>query len=346
MWSYLLIFTGTLISSLLLTPLVRRQAIRWGVFDHPDAERRVHKTPMPRLGGIAIYLGLLLAWVVLVGLDRTWVSLWKLLLPATLIFVLGVADDVFGVSERWKLVVPAVSATLLHALGFRLASLSLLPGITFAIPSWLGFALLVIWLVGVTNAFNLIDGADGLAVGIGAIAVSAVLICSMLLAHRESGILCAMLLGALLGFLPYNFNPAAIFLGDSGSLLLGFLTAILALMGTGQRAGAVSIAAPVILGLPIAEAAVTLLRRWYAGQPLLPGDRGHFHHKLLARGLSQRQVVLRLYAVGAVLAVSGLILLKAGSGGTILLLILLGLGLVGGVRYLRYIGKMGGTNIT
>ncbi len=336
MWSYLLLFSGTLICSLLLTPLVRQQAIRRRVFDHPDLERRVHTAPLPRLGGVAIYLALLLGCLVLVWLDHAWISFWRLFLPVTLIFLLGVADDVFGIGERWKLVLPAFSATLLYALGYRLTSLSLGPNFSLALPGWLGFVLLVIWLVGITNAFNLIDGADGLAAGVSLIVVSAVLAISILIGQRESAFFAAMLLGALSGFLPYNFYPASIFLGDSGSLLLGFLVAVLAIRGTGNPTGTVSIVAPIILGLPITEAAVTLLRRWHAGQPLLPGDRGHFHHKLLDRNLSQRQVVMRLYVASAIFAISGLALLNASWGITILLLVLLGLAVIWGIRHLRY----------
>ncbi len=336
MWSYPILFIITLIFSLLLTPLVRQQAARWGVFDHPDDERRVHQTPMPRLGGVAIYLAALLACLVYAGLSHTWVPLWKLLLPATLIFLLGVADDVAGVSEHLKLIIPACSATLLYALGYRITRLSLLPAITFEVPDWLGFLLTLIWLVGITNAFNLIDGVDGLAVGIGAIAISAVLVCSLLLGKHESGLLAASLLGALLGFLPYNFHPASLFLGDSGSLLIGFLTALLLLIGTSEQPRTLTAVGPIIAGLPIVEAAVTLLRRWLAGQSLLPGDRGHFHHKLLDRGLSQRGVVLRLYVVGVIFAGSGVLLLKAGTTQTILIMTLLGVGIFWGVYSLRY----------
>lgn len=336
MRSSLLLFIGTFISSLLLTPFVRQQAIRRGVFDHPDEERRVHKAPMPRLGGVAIYLAVLLGCIVYAGYAHAWDSVWKVLLPATLIFLLGVADDLVGVSERLKLLVPACGAALLYAFGYRITTVLLLPEVAFAVPGWLSFLLTMIWLVGLTNAFNLIDGVDGLAVGVSAIAMIAVLVCSILLGKHESGLLAAILLGALLGFLPYNFHPATIFLGDSGSLLIGFLTAALLLIGTNEQAGAVSLVSPVIVGLPIVEAAVTLLRRWLAGQALLPGDRGHFHHKLLDRGLSQRAVAVRLYVVGVVFGASGLFLLKAGSTQTILLLTLLGIGIVWGVRSLQY----------
>jgi UDP-GlcNAc:undecaprenyl-phosphate GlcNAc-1-phosphate transferase len=159
----------------------------------------------------------------------------------------------------------------------------------------------------------------------------------LLTGQREIATLAALLLGALLGFLPYNFYPARIFLGDSGSLWLGFVLAALVLRGTARSAGVVSITAPVILGLPLVEALVTLLRRWSAGQPLLPGDRGHFHHKLLELGLSQRQAVLRLYTVGLVFAVSGLVLLRARLWLTLGVLLLLGLGIVWGVRALPYV---------
>lgn len=336
MLSSLLAFSGAFLLTLLFTPLVKRFAVRFGAFDHPNEERRVHQTPMPRLGGAAIYAAFGLAWCVLAWLEPTLLATGTLLLAATPIFVLGVVDDLRGVSERLKLVVPACSAALLYYLGWRVTRLSILPGIALDLPAWLGFGLTVLWLVGVTNALNLIDGLDGLAVGIVALATAALLGCALVLAQRETALMAALLLGALLGFLPSNFHPARIFLGDSGSLLLGFMLAALMLTGTTTKAGTVSMVAPVILGLPLVEAVVTLLRRGIAGQPLLPGDRGHFHHKLLELGLSQRQAVLRLYAVGLVFAVSGLVLLRAGKLLTIGVLLLLGIGIVWGVRALPY----------
>jgi UDP-GlcNAc:undecaprenyl-phosphate GlcNAc-1-phosphate transferase len=336
MLSYLLAFFGAFLLTLLLTPLVKRQAIRLEAFDHPDEERRVHQTPMPRLGGGALYVAFALGWGVASWLDPALLPLGKLLLAATPIFVLGVWDDLRGVSERLKLVIPTLSAVLLYWFGWRVTDLSLFPGMTLSLPALLGLGLTVLWLVGMTNAYNLIDGLDGLAVGIGALAMSAVLGCALLLGAREIALLAALLLGALVGFLPHNFHPAAIFLGDSGSLFLGFVMAALTLTGTAAEAGTASIAAPVILGLLIVEAVVTLLRRWIAGQPLLPGDRGHFHHKLLEQGLSQRRAVLRLYVVGLIFSGSGLLLLKAGKLLTMGILILLVGGIVWGVRSLPY----------
>jgi UDP-GlcNAc:undecaprenyl-phosphate/decaprenyl-phosphate GlcNAc-1-phosphate transferase len=336
MLSYLLLFCGTFLLTLLFTPLVKRLAVRWRAFDHPDTPRRVHQTPMPRLGGVAIYAAVTWAWGVWAWFTPGRLG-GNLLLAATPIFVLGVLDDLRGVSERWKLVIPAFSAVLLYTLDWRITGLSFGLGLAFGLPDWVGLLLLLLWLAGMTNAFNLIDGVDGLAVGISAIAVSAVLVNAVWQGNHESGLVAATLLGALLGFLPYNFNPASIFLGDSGSLWLGFLTAGLAFSGTSPRAGTASVVAPVILGLPIIEAVVTLLRRWQAGQPLLPGDRGHFHHKLLDRGLSQRHIVLRLYGVSAILAVSGLLLHNASTPLTFFILILLGVGIVWGVRSLRYV---------
>ena len=340
MLSYLLAFSGAFLLTLLFTPLVKRLAVRVGAFDHPNEARRVHQAPMPRLGGAAIYAAFVLTWCVCTWFEPMWLATGKLLLAATPIFVLGVVDDLRGVSERWKLIVPACCAVLLYYFGWRVTALSLLPGMTFDVPMWLGSVLTVLWLVGLTNGFNLMDGLDGLAVGVSVLALSAVLGCALVLGPPESvwmtALLTAMLLGALLGFLPYNFNPARIFLGDSGSLMLGFMMAALTLRGTATEAGTVSIVAPVILGLPLLEAVVTLLRRRIAGQPLLPGDRGHFHHKLLELGLSQRQAVLRLYGAGLVFAVSGLVLLRAGKLLTIGVLLLLGIGIVWGVRALLY----------
>ncbi len=336
MLSSLLAFSGAFLLTLLFTPLVKRFAVRVRAFDHPNEARRVHQTPMPRLGGAAIYAGVVLAWCVSIWFVPTLRATGTLFLAATPIFLLGVVDDLRGVSERLKLIIPALSAALLYSFGWRITTLSILPGITFDLPAWLGFALTILWLVGMTNACNLIDGLDGLAVGIVALATAALLGCALLLQQGDMGLLATMVLGALLGFLPYNFFPARIFLGDSGSLMLGFMLAALMLRGTTTQAGTVSLVAPIILGLPLLEAMVTLLRRRIAGQPLLPGDRGHFHHKLLELGLSQRQAVLRLYVVGLVFAISGLVVLQVGKWWTIVVLILLGIGIVRGVQLLPY----------
>lgn len=336
MLSFLFAGSGAFLLTILLTPLAKWVAVRVGAFDHPNEARRVHQTTMPRLGGVAIYAAVMLVWSVLAWSGSAVMEVGQLLFAATPIFVLGLVDDVRGVGERWKLLVPAGSAVLLYAWGWRVTALAIWPGVAVELPAWLGLGLTVLWLVGLTNAFNLIDGLDGLAVGVAALAGAALLGGALLTGGWGAGLIVAVLLGALLGFLPYNFYPARIFLGDSGSLMLGFVLAALALRGTATEAGAVSLAAPVILGQPLVEAAVTLLRRWIAGQPLLPGDRGHFHHKLLELGLSQRQAVLRLYAVGLVFAVSGLILLRAGRWLTLGVLLLLGIGIVWGVRALPY----------
>jgi UDP-GlcNAc:undecaprenyl-phosphate GlcNAc-1-phosphate transferase len=328
--------SGALLLTIGFTPWVKRLAVWLGAFDHPNEDRRVHQTPMPRLGGVAIYAALVLAWGVAAWRDATLLAAGKLLLAVAPIFVLGVVDDLRGVSERLKLIVPACCAVLLYGFGWRVTVLSLWSGVVVELPAWLGLGLMVLWLVGITNACNLIDGLDGLAVGIAALATVALLGSAILLGQRETALMAALVLGALLGFLPYNFSPAKIFLGDSGSLLLGFVIAALALTSTAAPPGTVSLAAPVILGQPLVEAVVTLMRRWMASKPLLPGDRGHFHHKLLELGLSQRQAVARLYAVGVVFAVSGLILLKAGAALTLGVLLLLVVGVVWGVRRLRY----------
>ena len=337
MLSVLFAVSGTFLLTIGFTPWVKRLAVWLGAFDHPNEARRVHRTTMPRLGGAAICASFVLVWAVLVWLEPSLLATGTLLLAAMPIFVLGVWDDLRGVSERWKLLVPAGCAVLLYGLGWRVSALSLLPGLTLELPAWLGLGLTVLWLVGLTNALNLIDGLDGLAVGGAALATAALLVSALWTGQRETTWLAAMLLGALLGFLPYNFYPARIFLGDSGSLWLGFVLAALMLRGTARPVGVLSLAGPMILGLPLVEAAVTLLRRWLAGQPLLPGDRGHFHHKLLELGLSQRQAVLRLYVVGFTFAVSGLVLLRAGLWLTLSVLLLLGIGIVWGVRALPYV---------
>lgn len=344
MKTYLVIFLLSAIGALIFTPLVRHFCIVWGWLDEIRDERRVHHQPVPRLGGIAVFGALALSLSTLVlrenlltqSLRASSATLLPIIIPALLIFACGVYDDLRGASSRFKFAAQALAGVLFYALGGRIEGLALpFLGIV-SLPPVLGCLLTVFWIMAVTNAFNLLDGLDGLAAGAALFASLVLLTVSYLMGHTVLTVFGFALCGALAGFLRYNFNPASIFLGDSGSLLLGFLLAALAVMGAQKASTAVALTIPLVaFGLPITDTAFALIRRFMSGQPLFVGDREHFHHKLLERGWSQRQVVLVLYAVCASFGLASLLFVNQ-SPITGIFLLVVGVAVVLGVGRLRY----------
>lgn len=345
MRTYLTLFIISTLSALLLTPPVRRKAREWGAVAIPDDGRHIHAAPTPRLGGIAIYVAFLLT-LALVPFTGNLVSelftqnlprIVSLLIPATLIFLFGIYDDFHGASAPVKIFFQTIAATLLFTSGLRIENLSSPFGGYWRLPLLVSFALTALWVILITNAFNLIDGIDGLAAGASIFALLSILIFSIAQGNPEISLLSITLLGAVFGFLRYNFNPATIFLGDSGSLFLGFMAAALSLVGSQKGSTIVAIAIPLVsFGLPITEAGLSLIRRFLSGAPLLAGDRGHIHHRLLDRGLSQRQAAIILYGVCGLFSLFGLMLLNPQRNIGALVFFIIGVGLILGVQHLRY----------
>ncbi len=344
MKTYLLIFLLAAGSSLLFTPLVRRWCIAFGWLDEVNDERRVHKKPMPRLGGVAIFGALvvslgflpllenLLTQSLRAGLPRV----WTIVAPAVVIFLCGVYDDIVGVNARFKFAAQAIAGGLFYLLGGRIEGLTLPFLGSFPLPVVLGCLVTVFWVVAITNAFNLLDGLDGLAAGAALFASLVLLFVSYQNGQTLTTVFSLALCGALAGFLRYNFNPASIFLGDSGSLLLGFLLSALAVQGAQKTSTAVALTIPLIaFGLPVFDTFFALVRRFISRKPLFEGDREHFHHKLLERGWSQRKVVLSLYGVCALF---GLVSLLLSSTSPIIgfFLAVVGVVVILGVSRLRY----------
>lgn len=324
--TYLLLFTTALALSLALTPLVQALCLRRGWLDVPHDERRIHVQALPRLGGVAVYFATLLALAVLLfvnnsvtqALSAEHQQLLIALLPASLVFLLGVYDDLRTTQARTKFIGQGLAATLFYALGGRIEVISVpwLGAVELAAP--FGFLFTVVWVVMVTNAFNLIDGIDGLATGAALFAAFVMLVVSVVLGHPFVTVLALTLAGALAGFLRYNFSPASIFLGDSGSLFIGFLLAALSVLGVQKASTAVAIAIPLMaFGLPLADTCFAVVRRFLSQQPLFHGDREHIHHKLLQLGWSQRHAVLMLYGVCALCGLWALLFTRdAGVGRT------------------------------
>ncbi len=343
---FLGIFAVSLVVSFAATRQVRDVASHKGWVSLPRDGRHVHETPLPRLGGVAIFLAFSLSLILWLGLALLYprlleglapATLLRIYVPACLIFCLGIYDDLHGAGPYLKFSVQAIAATMLFLGGMRILDLPVLFG-AHTLPWFVGLPLTVLWVVAITNAFNLIDGLDGLAAG-SALFSTVVFFVVALVNHSWLGSLMSVALaGAILGFLRFNFNPATIFLGDSGSLFIGFLLSALALAGAQKAPTLVAVAIPVVsFGLPILETALSILRRLISGRPIFTADREHIHHKLLQLGLSHRQVVIVLYAVSALFAMLSLFLLWPTGSTLGLVLAVVGTGVWLGVQHLNYL---------
>lgn len=308
----LLVFAVAALAAVLVTPAIVRVVTARGLYGHVRGEAPERR--VPRLGGIPVWLATsagILAALLGPGIDGFGAApdrfFMGALLAGSLMFAVGLLDDLNNLRPSAKLLAQCTAAIVAYAFGFRIE------GITFAGASLdtgaLALPLTLIWIVGVTNAFNLIDGLDGLATGIGFVALCTTLIVALMLGNLEVAIVCAALAGALLGFLRYNFRPARIFLGDSGSMFVGFMLAVLSVHGSTKSAAAVLAAVPLLaLALPILDTLLSIARRWLRGKPLFGADEHHLHHRLLHIGLTHVRAVVLLYVLAAGLAVFGVVL--------------------------------------
>jgi UDP-GlcNAc:undecaprenyl-phosphate/decaprenyl-phosphate GlcNAc-1-phosphate transferase len=310
------------IVSLLATPLVVRLANRLGIIDDDGHDRRMPATPKPRVGGIAVFFGFAFALFAVLGVSLASPlgllpsadqfdaihRLVGLLFGSLLILGVGIWDDVMHMRPRNKLIAQIVVALVSMLYGF------VIPGITnpfdhnpgtnwVDVPLWIGVPLTLLWYVGMMNAINFLDGLDGLLTGVAAISSIFLFVIAVLHSNPVVALVVAALTGAALGFLPYNFNPARIILGDAGSLFIGYVFATVSIIGASKTAIAVSVVVPLlVLALPVLDTAAAIVRRARSGKKITEADREHFHHQLIFRfGLNVRQAVLLLYAVCFVL---------------------------------------------
>lgn len=298
--------------ALLLTPVVRDYALKWNWVDQPDQQRKLHSRPIPRLGGV----GIVIAYVAALGLvlvapyrslpfdlPLAMTAAIRLLPAAAAIFIVGLVDDIYNLRPWQKLIGQGVAALMAYAAGFGVVTFQGDP-----LPVWISMPVSVLWLVGCANALNLIDGMDGLAAGVGFFAAMTMMIAALTNQNLELAIVTAPLAGSMLGFLRYNFNPASIFLGDCGSLLIGFLLGCFGAVWSHKSATVLGMTAPLMaLAIPLLEVFVSIARRFLRGKPIFQADRGHIHHRLLARGLTTRRAVLILYAVCGLAALLSLL---------------------------------------
>lgn len=239
-----------------------------------------------------------------------------ILIGATIIVIGGVIDDTFDLKPRYKLIFQIAAAAVLIVCGVEISSVTnpLSNGDSYLNVGWLTVPLTILWVIGITNALNLIDGLDGLAAGVALISSVTIFIIAILNNRADAAVLTAILSGAILGFLPYNFNPATIFMGDTGAQLLGFLLAAISIEGTIKSAAAFAIVVPILaLGIPIYDTLFAVIRRKINGKPIMQADRGHLHHRLMDMGLTQRQVVLIMYLISAILGSIAIVAMQLGN---------------------------------
>ena len=331
-------FTSFLLSSL-LTPIVSNVFRRLGIVDQPDNARKLHQRPIPRVGGVAIALSYALAFGLLVltnlkGGVIVWGALpfaWRLFPAAGLVFAVGLLDDLVGLKPAPKLLGQIAASLVAYFAGIHIDAVG---GQNFG--HWWSAPVTVLWLVACMNAMNLIDGVDGLAAGVGLFATATSLAAALMQHNVELALATLPLAGCLLGFLRYNFNPASIFLGDCGSLFIGFLLGCYGVLWSQKSATMLGMAAPLMaFSIPLLDTSLAIARRFLRKESIFRGDRGHIHHRLLDRGLSPRKVALLLYGVCAIAAFFSLVMVNNHYEMLIVVLFCTAMGV--GIQHLGYI---------
>lgn len=342
--SAIVVFSLGLVASLTLTPLVCQLAQTSNLVDRPDGSRKLHPIPVPRIGGIAVFLAFALA----LGLHSVFASglasrgtytpqtYVPLLIACGAVMLVGLADDILNISPWAKLLVQMAAALYLYAQGYRISSVTNPFGEPISFGAF-ALPLTVLWFVGMSNAFNLIDGLDGLAPGVALFAMVSFFTAAIFNDRPEAALLTAALAGTVSGFLRYNFSPASIFLGDSGSLFVGFALAAFAIQNYMKASAAIAVAAPLMaLALPMLDLVLAVLRRLIAGRKIFEPDRDHIHHRLLRLGLTPRRAVVILYGVAALFTSLSLVVMTGKGQALAAALIAACLVTWAGIRHLGY----------
>ena len=321
----------TFVICLILTPIVIKLCRKYNIVDIPKDSRRVHSKPMPRIGGVAIVTSMLIGFLIYYLLTKDIPSIalnekfLGYIIGGLIIATMGLIDDLVNLRARYKFFFQLAAGLVVYYFGIRITGIK----IPFIYPDmidfawWIDLPLTLLWIIGVTNAINLIDGLDGLAAGITAISATSLLIIFIATsASLEAIIISAVLVGAVLGFLPYNFNPAKTFMGDVSANFLGFTMAVVSILGFAKGYTMIAIIAPVlVLGIPIFDTIFAMVRRFLKGQPMLKPDGGHIHHRLIKRGFSQRQAVILLYTITTLLCMLAVLLVAEDFWKLILLIL-------------------------
>lgn len=330
----LLSFVCAFLLAFLSTPFVKKLAKKIGAIDIPKDKRRMHTDSVPLIGGLAIFLGFLVSTVLFAEID---IKIIAILSGALIMVMLGVFDDKYALGAKFKLMIQIIAAAIPVIAGVRIERI-ILPflksgGIEFG---WLAYPITILWIVALTNAVNLIDGLDGLAAGVSAIASFSMFLIALMQGNYLIAVMCAALVGACCGFLPYNFSPASIFMGDTGSTFLGFVMASLSVLGLFKIHAIISFAVPFIaFGIPIFDTSFAIFRRIKEHRPIMSPDRGHLHHRLVDMGFTHKQAVLIIYAICIVLGAVAVLSFKS----KLLAIVIAVFGVIGAFVF-RYWGRM------
>ena len=344
MKTFAALFIASFVLSYILTPLMVMLSRARGWVDHPSEERKIHEKPTPTLGGIPIFFSILIPLCVLFYWPNDPGNLFRekapvllgLLIGILLMLCLGIYDDRKGAGHRIKFSVQILAAVVVYFFDFKISIISLPFGLHlnlghFALP------FTILWVVGITNAINLIDGIDGLAAGVSLFATAALFVVSVIFERSFTSAIAVAMCGALLGFLRYNFYPAQIFLGDSGSLVIGFLISAIGIRGSYKGATMVALAIPILaLGVPIMDTLLAIWRRLWARKPVFSGDRDHIHHRLIEQGLSQSKAALLLYGLTVFFGVMAFLITLGNSQEIALTLLAFGIVTVVVIQRLGY----------
>lgn len=313
-----------LVVSFLMTPVVKTFAYKVGAIDVPKDARRMHKVPIPRLGGLAIFIGFMVSILLFAEITP---ELRSILLGAVMIVVLGVVDDIMALPAMLKFVVQIVAALIPATHGVTILAFSnpnIFSNNLYWVLGSLSIPFTVLWIVAITNSVNLIDGLDGLANGVSAISATTMLVIALVSDQSAVAVVLAALVGACVGFMPYNMNPAKMFMGDTGATFLGYILATMSIQGLFKYYAVISFVVPfLILGLPIFDTTFAFIRRIAHGQSPMHPDRSHIHHRLIDMGLNQKQAVATLYVISGILGLSAVVLTTGGEAKAMLLLIAL-----------------------
>lgn len=309
---YIVAFVFSFLLALITTPFSKKLAYQVGAIDKPK-KRGMHKKPMPLAGGTAIVLAFTVTVLILTPMveDANWREVGGIIAGGLFISIVGFFDDIYDLSAKFKLMAQIIAGLIVIYSGISINVITwpLLFGKTIPLPDHISLVLSLFWIVGITNAVNFIDGLDGLAAGVSFISALCFMFLSIMTGNPLAVLLTASLAGACMGFLPHNFNPATIFMGDTGSTFLGFILAVSSIEGLFKGYTVITVVVAIlVLGLPIFDTAFAIIRRILKRQPVMQADRGHLHHRLVDKGYSQKKAVLTLYGISGGFGITGILI--------------------------------------
>lgn len=301
----IIVFLTAFFLCLILTPYIRRLSLKEGYVDHPS-ERKIHRTPIPILGGIPLYFGIMTALLLIQPFTREFIGFF---IGGTILFLIGMIDDMHHIRPFFKLIFQVIAAAIAVYFGNLISFFQLPFTDSLFLLGDMSYIVSVGWIVLITNTINLADGIDGLAAGVSAITAGILSIIALLTGEMDAAFLTIAIFGSTLAFLRFNFHPAQIFMGDGGSLFLGFSLAVASITGVLKSAISLSLLVPILIfGVPIFDLVLSIFRRMKNGQSIFSADIDHVHHKLLRRGMSQVQVAISIYLLSLLLGILALVL--------------------------------------